>query len=202
LIGALAARFLADPSARNSRTSPKTLFHAMKVRRRVRCVWAVTMNRDWFTPLHCLAQGGNPTDERRTIHLGMDLFCWRPGPLPLSAPLDGVVHIVANNFRSTGLRTAGHPATLKTKRRRDIFHTTSRSSLHKIRSLALEGGQRVPEVNHCAPRRDQHKEKWGGLDRHTFIFRSFFDLLELGGRSFRVLLLLLAAVTYGRVSRP
>jgi murein DD-endopeptidase MepM/ murein hydrolase activator NlpD len=37
----------------------------------------------------------NPTDERRTIHLGIDLFV-EPGS-PLHAPLAGVVHILANN---------------------------------------------------------------------------------------------------------
>jgi 4-aminobutyrate aminotransferase-like enzyme/Ser/Thr protein kinase RdoA (MazF antagonist) len=37
----------------------------------------------------------NPTDERRTVHLGMDLFV-EPGTR-LRAPLDGVVHTVANN---------------------------------------------------------------------------------------------------------
>jgi 4-aminobutyrate aminotransferase-like enzyme/Ser/Thr protein kinase RdoA (MazF antagonist) len=39
--------------------------------------------------------GGNPTDERRTIHLGLDLFV-EPGTR-LYAPLEGVVHTVANN---------------------------------------------------------------------------------------------------------
>jgi len=53
------------------------------------------MSRDCFTLLPCSARSGNPTDERRTIHLGMDLFV-EPGA-PLIAPLDGVVHIVANN---------------------------------------------------------------------------------------------------------
>ena len=38
---------------------------------------------------------GNPTDERRTIHLGIDLFV-EPGT-PIRAPLDGVVSILANN---------------------------------------------------------------------------------------------------------
>ncbi len=37
----------------------------------------------------------NPTDERRTIHLGIDLFV-EPGT-PLRAPLAGAVHILANN---------------------------------------------------------------------------------------------------------
>jgi len=37
----------------------------------------------------------NPTDERRTIHLGIDLFV-EPGT-QICAPLAGVVHILANN---------------------------------------------------------------------------------------------------------
>jgi 4-aminobutyrate aminotransferase-like enzyme/Ser/Thr protein kinase RdoA (MazF antagonist) len=37
----------------------------------------------------------NPTEERRTIHLGLDLFA-APGT-PVHAPLDGVVHAVAVN---------------------------------------------------------------------------------------------------------
>jgi 4-aminobutyrate aminotransferase-like enzyme/Ser/Thr protein kinase RdoA (MazF antagonist) len=38
---------------------------------------------------------GNPTDERRTIHLGIDLFV-APGSA-VYAPLEGVVHTLANN---------------------------------------------------------------------------------------------------------
>ena len=37
----------------------------------------------------------NPTDERRTVHLGLDFFV-EPGT-PLRAPLPGSVHILANN---------------------------------------------------------------------------------------------------------
>ena len=37
----------------------------------------------------------NPTDERRTIHLGIDLFA-DPGT-PISSPFDATVHAVANN---------------------------------------------------------------------------------------------------------
>ena len=36
-----------------------------------------------------------PTEERRTIHLGMDLFV-EPGT-PVCAPLDGIVHLLAEN---------------------------------------------------------------------------------------------------------
>lgn len=37
----------------------------------------------------------NPTDERRTVHLGIDLFV--PAGSKVHAPLDGVVHTVADN---------------------------------------------------------------------------------------------------------
>lgn len=39
--------------------------------------------------------GEKPTDERRTIHLGLDLF--NPPGTPVFAPLEGTVHIVAHN---------------------------------------------------------------------------------------------------------
>jgi len=39
--------------------------------------------------------GERPTDERRTVHLGIDLFV-DPGS-PIHAPLEGVVHVLANN---------------------------------------------------------------------------------------------------------
>ncbi len=41
------------------------------------------------------ATGSRPTDERRTIHLGVDLWV-EPGT-PVYAPLDGVVAVLANN---------------------------------------------------------------------------------------------------------
>lgn len=47
----------------------------------------------YVSPL--FGQGEAPTDERRTIHLGVDLFV-EPGSA-VRAPLDGVVHILAHN---------------------------------------------------------------------------------------------------------
>jgi 4-aminobutyrate aminotransferase-like enzyme/Ser/Thr protein kinase RdoA (MazF antagonist) len=41
------------------------------------------------------AAGGRETDERRTVHLGVDLFAL--AGTPVFAPLDGVVHIVHDN---------------------------------------------------------------------------------------------------------
>lgn len=43
------------------------------------------------------AGDGRVVDERRTIHLGIDLFV--DAGSPLLAPLDGTVHVVANNAR-------------------------------------------------------------------------------------------------------
>jgi 4-aminobutyrate aminotransferase-like enzyme/Ser/Thr protein kinase RdoA (MazF antagonist) len=41
------------------------------------------------------ATGGDDSPERRTVHLGMDLFA--PPGTPVSAPLDGIVHAVARH---------------------------------------------------------------------------------------------------------
>lgn len=41
------------------------------------------------------AVAGSPTGERRTIHLGIDLFA--PPQTPVYAPLAGVVYALANN---------------------------------------------------------------------------------------------------------
>jgi len=41
------------------------------------------------------AVSANPTDERRTFHLGIDLFA--PAGTPVAAPLDSIVHAVADN---------------------------------------------------------------------------------------------------------
>jgi 4-aminobutyrate aminotransferase-like enzyme/Ser/Thr protein kinase RdoA (MazF antagonist) len=47
----------------------------------------------YVSPL--FAGGSNPSDERRTIHLGIDLFV--PPATPVSTPFDGTVHAFADN---------------------------------------------------------------------------------------------------------
>ncbi|MFN0119148.1 MAG: aminotransferase class III-fold pyridoxal phosphate-dependent enzyme [Blastocatellia bacterium] len=49
----------------------------------------------YTTPAFAPAPDSHPTDEHRTVHLGIDLFT-EPGA-PLYAPLDGVVHTVTRN---------------------------------------------------------------------------------------------------------
>src|SRR5213078_2078470 len=84
----------ADPGAAETPALTEKIFHTMKCAGASVGVGRYDEPRLLYTsPL--FGASGNPTDERRTIHLGMDLFV-EPGA-PLSAPLDGVVHIVANN---------------------------------------------------------------------------------------------------------
>src|SRR5712692_1846128 len=82
----------ADPAAAETAALTERLFGEMKRA-------GVGIGRyDEARPLYnspLFGGGDNPTAERRTIHLGIDLFV-APGTA-LRAPLDGVVHVLANN---------------------------------------------------------------------------------------------------------
>jgi 4-aminobutyrate aminotransferase-like enzyme/Ser/Thr protein kinase RdoA (MazF antagonist) len=83
----------ADPGAAETGALTRTIFGAME-----RAGAAVAVGRyDEPRLLYssALFGDGTPIDERRTVHLGMDLFV-APGT-EVHAPLDGVVHILANN---------------------------------------------------------------------------------------------------------
>src|SRR5206468_1975877 len=84
----------ADPRASETPELTEKIFRAMKSAGACVGVGRYDEPRLLYTsPL--FGASGNPTDERRTVHLGMDFFV-EPGAR-LSAPLDGVVHIVPNN---------------------------------------------------------------------------------------------------------
>jgi 4-aminobutyrate aminotransferase-like enzyme/Ser/Thr protein kinase RdoA (MazF antagonist) len=79
----------ADPAAAETGALTRTIFGAME-----RAGVAVAVGRyDEPRLLYSSALFGG--DERRTVHLGIDLFV-APGT-PIQAPLDGVVHVLANN---------------------------------------------------------------------------------------------------------
>jgi len=84
----------ADPAALETPALTETVFREMRS-----AGVAVGVGRyDEARPIYtsaAFASGENPTDEHRTVHLGIDLFA-APGT-PVSAPLDGVVHRLANN---------------------------------------------------------------------------------------------------------
>jgi 4-aminobutyrate aminotransferase-like enzyme/Ser/Thr protein kinase RdoA (MazF antagonist) len=84
----------ADPSASETPILSETIFSKMKSAKALVGIGRYDEARLLYTsPL--FGDSENPTDERRTIHLGIDLFA-APGTL-VHAPLDGVVHAVAIN---------------------------------------------------------------------------------------------------------
>jgi 4-aminobutyrate aminotransferase-like enzyme/Ser/Thr protein kinase RdoA (MazF antagonist) len=84
----------ADPSAAAPGTLTEKTFAAMKCAGASVAIGRYNEARAIYTSqLFCASE--NPTDERRTIHLGIDLQV-APGSA-VHAPLDGVVHALANN---------------------------------------------------------------------------------------------------------
>jgi 4-aminobutyrate aminotransferase-like enzyme/Ser/Thr protein kinase RdoA (MazF antagonist) len=86
----------ANPAAAETEALTETVFGAMDSAGAV-----VAVGRyDEARPLYrgeMFESGSHVIDERRTIHLGIDLFA--KAGVPVCAPLDGTVHIVANNAR-------------------------------------------------------------------------------------------------------
>ena len=84
----------ADPAVANSDALTEKIFAELKKARVSFGVGRYNEPRLFYdSPL--FGAGGTPTDERRTIHLGIDLFV-APGSA-VYAPLEGVVHALANN---------------------------------------------------------------------------------------------------------
>src|SRR6266576_3722415 len=112
------------------------------------------------------------TDERRTVHLGMDLFV-EPGTR-LRAPLDGVVHIVANNSVP---QDYGPLVLLQHETSDGEKFFTLYGHLTKETLLRLKAGQRVGRGKEFA--RVGTADENGGWMPHIH-FQIILDLLELG----------------------
>jgi 4-aminobutyrate aminotransferase-like enzyme/Ser/Thr protein kinase RdoA (MazF antagonist) len=115
---------------------------------------------------------GNPTDERRTIHLGIDLFV-APGTA-VYAPLEGVIHALANN---AGPLDYGPVAILRhvTNDGQEFFtlygHLT-RESLRRLRvGQAIARGEKIARVGAA--------QENGGWPPHVH-FQVIIDLLDRG----------------------
>src|SRR6266851_399288 len=115
---------------------------------------------------------GNPTDERRTIHLGIDLFV-EPGT-PLRAPLDGVVHILANNSAPLDY---GPLVILRHEIGEGEEFFTVFGHLTKDTLTGLRVGQRIARGEGFA--RVGTTPENGGWAPHVH-FQIILDLLELG----------------------
>ncbi|HKV62761.1 MAG TPA: aminotransferase class III-fold pyridoxal phosphate-dependent enzyme [Candidatus Acidoferrum sp.] len=115
--------------------------------------------------------GGSATDERRTVHLGMDFFV-EPGAEVL-APLEGVVHAAANNAAP---QDYGPVVILRHEAGGQEFFTLyghlSKNSLEK-----LQVGQKIARGERFA--RVGVTEENGGWAPHLH-FQMILDLLELG----------------------
>ena len=89
------SRFLgADPDVADTATLAGRIFSDLNKARVSAGVGRYDEARLLYTSA-LFGASSNPTDERRTIHLGMDLFV-APGTA-VYAPLEGVVHALANN---------------------------------------------------------------------------------------------------------
>jgi 4-aminobutyrate aminotransferase-like enzyme/Ser/Thr protein kinase RdoA (MazF antagonist) len=116
--------------------------------------------------------GGNPTDERRTIHLGLDLFV-EPGAR-LCVPLEGVVHTVASN---TAPLDYGPVVILRhtTGDNQEFF--TLYGHLSKDTLSELKVGQRIAQGKQFA--RVGTPQENGGWPPHVH-FQIILDLLDRG----------------------
>jgi 4-aminobutyrate aminotransferase-like enzyme/Ser/Thr protein kinase RdoA (MazF antagonist) len=130
---------------------------------------------DEARPLYASAifgSGNNPAEERRTIHLGIDLFV-NPGTA-LRAPLDGVVHILANNSAPLDYgplvilrHEAGDGEEFFT-----LYGHLTRDTLDK-----LKVGQCVAQGEECV--RVGNASENGAWPPHVH-FQIILDLLDLG----------------------
>jgi 4-aminobutyrate aminotransferase-like enzyme len=84
----------ADPRAYETAPLTETLFAKMRQSGAAIGIGRYNEARPIYTA-PVFASGPHPTDERRTIHLGLDLFA-EPGT-PVYAPIAGTVHAFANN---------------------------------------------------------------------------------------------------------
>jgi 4-aminobutyrate aminotransferase-like enzyme/Ser/Thr protein kinase RdoA (MazF antagonist) len=114
----------------------------------------------------------NPTDERRTVHLGIDLFV-EPGTR-LRVPLDGVVHLTANNAAPLdyGPLVILRHDTADGEKFFTLYGHLTRETL-----TGLKEGQRVGRGEEFA--RVGTTDENGGWMPHVH-FQIIFDLLDLG----------------------
>ena len=161
----------ADPRASETLALTETIFREMK-----RAGVRVGVGRyNEARPLYSSALFGsleNLVGERRTIHLGMDLFV--EAGTALRAPLDGVVHIVANNAAP---QDYGPLVILRHETGDGEEFFTLYGHLTTDTLGGLKVGQRVARGQEFA--RVGRAEENGGWAPHVH-FQIILDLLDLG----------------------
>jgi 4-aminobutyrate aminotransferase-like enzyme/Ser/Thr protein kinase RdoA (MazF antagonist) len=135
----------------------------------------------------------NPTDESRTIHLGVDLFT-DPGT-PISAPFDSTVHAVSNNTAPLDYGPVvilkhrigrSDEATRHSERSEEFLFSSSNNTPDHFFTLyghlststlsALKPGQHIPAGQTFATIGHPHEN--GGWSPHLH-FQIILDLLDL-----------------------
>jgi 4-aminobutyrate aminotransferase-like enzyme/Ser/Thr protein kinase RdoA (MazF antagonist) len=159
----------ADSSASETENLSEAIFRKMNSAKALVGVGRYDEARLLYTsPLFGTSE--NPTDERRTIHLGIDLFA-TPGT-PVHAPLDGVVHAVAIN---TAQLDYGPLVILRHTTGDGEEFFTLNGHLARESFDALHVGQRIARGQQFASVGDVHEN--GGWTPHLH-FQIILDLLE------------------------
>jgi 4-aminobutyrate aminotransferase-like enzyme/Ser/Thr protein kinase RdoA (MazF antagonist) len=159
----------ADPSASETQNLSEAIFRKMKSAHASIGIGRYNEPRLLYTsPLFGASE--NPTDERRTVHLGIDLFA-APGT-PIRAPLDGVVHAVAIN---TAPLDYGPLVILRHATSDGLEFFTLYGHLARESFDALQPGQRIARGQQFARIGDVHEN--GGWAPHLH-FQIIVDLLD------------------------
>jgi 4-aminobutyrate aminotransferase-like enzyme/Ser/Thr protein kinase RdoA (MazF antagonist) len=159
----------ADPCASETKTLSEAIFRALRLANASVGVGRYNEARLLYTsPLFGASE--NPTDERRTVHLGIDLFA-APGT-PVYAPLDGVVHAVAIN---TAPLDYGPLVILRHTTGDGLEFFTLYGHLSRETFDALEPGQRIARGRQFANIGDVNEN--GGWAPHLH-FQIILDLLD------------------------
>jgi 4-aminobutyrate aminotransferase-like enzyme/Ser/Thr protein kinase RdoA (MazF antagonist) len=161
----------ADPRAAETSALTEKILGEMK-----RCGAALGVGRYeearlfYSSPLFGASE--NPTDERRTIHLGVDLFV--EVGAAVRAPLDGVVHVAANNSAPLDY---GPVVILRHETGAGEEFFTLYGHLSKETLTNLRVGQQIARGEQFV--RIGSAEENGGWAPHLH-FQVILDLLELG----------------------
>jgi 4-aminobutyrate aminotransferase-like enzyme/Ser/Thr protein kinase RdoA (MazF antagonist) len=163
--------FARDPQDPETRAFTDSIFGDMKLDGVRVGVGRYDEPRPFYTS-SLFGAGSNPTDERRTIHLGLDLFV-EPGT-KLHAPLEGVVHTLANNAAPLDY---GPVVILRhtTENGQELF--TLYGHLSKDTLSELQVGQAVAQGQRFA--RVGTPQENGGWPPHVH-FQIILDLLDRG----------------------
>jgi 4-aminobutyrate aminotransferase-like enzyme/Ser/Thr protein kinase RdoA (MazF antagonist) len=166
----VSSKFLgADPSASGTQNLSEAVFHKLKEANASFGIGRYNEPRLLYTsPLFGASE--NPTDQRRTVHLGIDLFA-APGT-PVHAPLDGVVHAVAIN---TAPLDYGPLVILRHITGDGTEFFTLYGHLARNTFNALQAGQRIARGQQFANIGDVHEN--GGWAPHLH-FQVIVDLLD------------------------